>query len=93
MRAINRHADRSTPGSGIAHILVAQLKRRAIALAKHGSEPASLEKASNDGGRPRIDKSVLAIPEVKRAVEGASPLRGEPALVDLRPEAGPRPSS
>ena len=68
VRAINRCANRSTPGSGIAHILVAQLKGRAIALAKHGSEPASPEEtsSSHDAARPRIDKSLLAIPEVKR---------------------------
>ena len=68
VRAINRHANRSTPGSGIAHILVAQLKGRAIALAKHGETSSSSSEAPAEHEAPRkIDKSQLAIPEVKRS--------------------------
>ena len=67
VRAINRHANRSTPGSGIAHVLVAQLKGRAIALAKQGeTSSSSSEPPAAHEAPTKIDKSQLAIPEVKR---------------------------
>ena len=67
VRAINKHTNRSTPRGVIAQNLVAHLKSRAIALAKQGGEPApkGLPQTQN-GSRPKVDKSVLAIPELKR---------------------------
>ena len=67
VRAINKHRSRSTPRGAIAQNLVAQLKSRAIALAKQGGEPAPKDlPRTQNGSRPKVDKSVLAIPEVKR---------------------------
>jgi hypothetical protein len=69
VRAINRTANRSGPRAGIAHILVAQLKGRAIALAKKGNETPSVEvpaSSINGDAATKVDKSRLAISEVKR---------------------------
>ena len=65
VRAINKQTNRSTPRGVIGRNLVAQLKSRAIALAKQSSEPASSD-ASSAESRPKIDKSVLALSEPKR---------------------------
>jgi recombination DNA repair RAD52 pathway protein len=65
MRAINRQTNRSTPRGVIAHNLVAQLKSRAIALAKQNVEPTS-NASQGDQAQPKIDKSILALSEPKR---------------------------
>jgi hypothetical protein len=62
VRTIN--SNRATPRGVIAQNLVAQLKSRAVALAKHGGEPTTA--LSGTEPRPKIDKSVLAISEPKR---------------------------
>ena len=65
VRAINKHSNRSTPRGVIARNLVAQLKSRAIALAKQNAEPTS-DALKGEQTRSKIDKSVLAIAEPKR---------------------------
>jgi hypothetical protein len=60
VRAINKQTNRSAPRGVVAHNLLAHLKGRAIALAKHNGEPTS------NASRSKIDKSALAIGEVKR---------------------------
>jgi hypothetical protein len=65
VRAINRQTDRSTPRGVIAHNLVAQLKNRAIALAKQNAEPTAKGSQSDRTDR-KIDKSVLTLSEPKR---------------------------
>ena len=66
VRTINKNANRSGPRSSIAHVLVAQLKGRAIALAKQGDKPACDEVVHQNTTQPKVDKSFLAIPEIKR---------------------------
>ena len=66
VRAINKHTNRSTPRGVIGQNLVAHLKSRAIALAKQGSQVSETEPQTQSCSRPKVDKSVLAIPEVKR---------------------------
>ena len=66
VRAINKQTNRSTPRGVIARNLVAQLKRRAIALAKQSSEPSVERRSKRQRHRPKIDKSVLALSEPKR---------------------------
>jgi hypothetical protein len=66
VRAINKHANRWGLRSGIAHVLVAQLKGRAIALAKQTDKRAYEEAAHQNAPWTKVDKSDLAIPEVKR---------------------------
>ena len=66
VRAINKQTNRSTPRGVIAQNLVAHLKGRAIALAKQGSQASSLAPDNQNGSRPKVDKSVLAISEPKR---------------------------
>jgi hypothetical protein len=65
VRAINKQRNLSTPRGVIGRNLVAQLKSRAIALAKQSTEQESND-ASSAGSRPKIDKSVLALSEPKR---------------------------
>ena len=65
VRAINKQTNRSTPRGVIAQNLVAHLKSRAIALAKHGSE-LTLHTPQSAEPRQKIDKSVLALSEPKR---------------------------
>jgi hypothetical protein len=64
VRAINKHANRSSARGAIAQNLVAHLKGRAIALAKQSqiSETTRIQNRSHS----KVDKSVLAIPELKR---------------------------
>jgi len=65
VRTINKQTNRSTLRGVIAQNLVAQMKTRAIALAKQGSQ--ALEETSDDKRlRPKVNKSVLAIAEAKR---------------------------
>ena len=67
VRAINKQTNRSTPRGVIAQNLVAHLKGRAIALAKQGSRAIRSNTSDNqNGSRPKVDKSVLAIAEPKR---------------------------
>jgi DNA recombination protein Rad52 len=65
VRAINKRTNRSTPRGVIAQELVAQLKSRAIALAKQNGAPTSKASATAKP-RPKIDKSVLTLSEPKR---------------------------
>ena len=83
MRAINRQTNRSTPRGVIAHNLVAHLKGRAIALAKQGSQASETEPQTQNGSRPKVDKSVLTISEPKR-IRSKEHLRfvaGQPCLI------------
>ena len=83
VRAINKHTNRSTPRGVIAQNLVAHLKSRAIALAKQGSRASETEPQTQNDSRPKVDKSVLAIPELKR-VRSKEHLRfvaGQPCLI------------
>ena len=66
VRAINKHTTRSTPCGVIAQKLVAHMKGRAIALAKQGNQASSLAPHDQNWSRPKVNKSVLAIPEPKR---------------------------
>ena len=67
VRAINKQDNRGGAPSGIAHVLVAQLKGRAIALAKQGEKSSSSSEApAEQEAAPKIDKSQLANPELKR---------------------------
>jgi DNA recombination protein Rad52 len=82
VRDINKRTNRSTPRGVIAQNLVAHLKSRAIALAKQGSEPAP-PALPQTVSRTKVDKSVLAIPELKR-VRSKEHLRfvaGQPSLI------------
>ena len=83
VRAINKQTNRSTPRGVIAQNLVAHLKSRAIALAKQGSQASETAPQIQNGSRPKVDKSVLAIPELKR-VRSKEHLRfvaGQPCLI------------
>ena len=83
VRAINRQTNRSTPRGVIAHDLVAHLKGRAIALAKQGSQASETEPQTQNGSRPKVDKSVLTICEPKR-IRSKEHLRfvaGQPCLI------------
>ena len=66
VRAINKRPNRSTPRGVVAQNLVAHMKGRAIALAKQGSQPSAATSDKQNGSRPKVDKSVLAISEPKR---------------------------
>jgi Rad52/22 family double-strand break repair protein len=66
VRAINKHASHSSARVVIAQNLVAHLKSRAIALAKQGSQASETEPQLQNGPHPKVDKSLLAIPELKR---------------------------
>ena len=66
VRAISKQTNRSTPRGVIAQNLVAHMKGRAIALAKQGSQPSAATSDNQNGSRPKVDKSVLAIAEPKR---------------------------
>jgi Rad52/22 family double-strand break repair protein len=67
VRAINRHARRSGPSAGMGHVLAAHLKGCAIALAKQNSKlPPRDAPSPQDGAHNKVDKSVLAIPEIRR---------------------------
>jgi hypothetical protein len=50
----------------IAQNLVAHLRSRAIALAKQGSQASKMEPQIQNGSYSEVDKSLLAIPELKR---------------------------
>ena len=65
VRAMNKQANRATPRGVVAQNLVAHLKRRAIALAKQNVEPPTSASPSTEL-RPKIDKSALALNELKR---------------------------
>lgn len=65
VRAVNRCANRTGHHSGLGHVLVAQLKGRAIALAKQKDEPPGSASPQN-GARYKVDKSLLTISEPKR---------------------------
>jgi DNA recombination protein Rad52 len=83
VRAINKQANSSTPRGAIGQNLVAHLKRRAIALAKQGSPASETEPQIQNGSHSRVDKSLLAIPELKR-VRSKEHLRfvaGQPCLI------------
>ena len=75
VRAINKQTNRSTPRGVIAQNLVAHMKGRAIALAKQGSQPSAATSDNQNGSRPKVDKSVLAIAEPK-----AYPLQRAPTF-------------
>ena len=64
VRAINRQTNRATSRGVLTQNLVAQMKSRAIALAKRNVEPSS--SASPRAERSKIDKSALALSEPKR---------------------------
>ena len=64
VRTLNRQTSRPSRGV-VAGNLVAQLKSRAIALAKQNAEPTS-DTPKGEQARSRIDKSVLTISEPKR---------------------------
>jgi hypothetical protein len=82
VRAINRRTNRSTPRGVIAQNLVAHVKSRAIALAKQGIEPAPTA-LPQTVSRTKVDKSVLAIPELKRVLskEHLRFVAGQPCLI------------
>jgi Rad52/22 family double-strand break repair protein len=65
VRAVNNQTNRSAPRGVIARKLVTQLKARAIALAKRSNETSPGD-SSNVESRPKIDKSTLALSELKR---------------------------
>jgi hypothetical protein len=64
VRTISKQTNRSTPRGAIAQTLVAHMKARAIALANESQVPAPT--SQNRNGSAKIDKSTLAIPELKR---------------------------
>ena len=66
VRAINKHTNRSSARGVIAQNLVAHLKSRAIALAKQGSQASETAPQNQNGSHLKVDKSLLAIPELKR---------------------------
>jgi recombination DNA repair RAD52 pathway protein len=66
VRAINKHSNRATPKGVIAQNLVAHLKGRAVALAKQGSQASETAPQVQNDSHPKVDKSLLAIPELKR---------------------------
>jgi recombination DNA repair RAD52 pathway protein len=83
VRTINKYTNRSTPRGVIAQNLVAHLKNRAITLAKQGSQASETEPHTQNESRPKVDKNVLAIPELKR-VRSKEHLRfvaGQPCLI------------
>jgi hypothetical protein len=83
VRAINKYTNRSTTRGMIAQNLIAHLKSRAIALAKRGNQVCGTQSPTQNDSRPRVDKSVLAIPELKR-VRSKEHLRfvaGQPCLI------------
>jgi hypothetical protein len=65
VRAVNKQTNRSTPRGVIARNLVTQLKARAIALAKQSNETNPGD-SSSAASRQTIDKSALALTEIKR---------------------------
>jgi hypothetical protein len=65
VRAINKVSNRSTPRGVVAQKLVAHLKSRAIALAKQNVE-STADASPGTELRPKIDKSTLALGELKR---------------------------
>jgi Rad52/22 family double-strand break repair protein len=65
VRAVNKQTYQSTPRGVIARKLVTQLKDRAIALAKQSNETSPSD-SSSAASRPKIDKSALALSEIKR---------------------------
>jgi hypothetical protein len=65
VRAVNKQTNRSTPRGVIVRNLVTQLKACAIALAKQTNE-TSPGASSSVESRPKIDKSALALSELKR---------------------------
>jgi hypothetical protein len=83
VRAINKQSNHSTPRGAIGQNLVAHLKRRAIALAKQGSPAVETAPPMQNSAHLKIDKSLLAIPELKR-VRSKEHLRfvaGQPCLI------------
>ena len=64
VRTINKQTNRSTPRGAIAQNLVAHMKARAIALAKESHSSAAT--SDNRNWSTKVDKSVLAIAELKR---------------------------
>jgi recombination DNA repair RAD52 pathway protein len=66
VRAINKHANRSSGRAVTAQNLVAHLKGRAIALAKQRSQEVETAPQNQNGAHLKVDKSLLAIPELKR---------------------------
>jgi recombination DNA repair RAD52 pathway protein len=83
VRAISKHTSRSLTRGGTAQNLAAHLKGRAIALAKQNSQTPETEPKSQNGSHARVDKSLLAIPELKR-VRSKEHLRfvaGQPCLI------------
>jgi hypothetical protein len=66
VRAINKQTSRSTPRGVIAQNLVAHMKGRAVALAKQNGQAAPQTPVDQNGSRPKVDNSVLAISEPKR---------------------------
>jgi hypothetical protein len=65
VRAINK-ANHSSGRAVIAQNLVAHLKGRAIALAKQSSQAVETAPQIHNGSHVKVDKSLLAIPEIKR---------------------------
>jgi Rad52/22 family double-strand break repair protein len=65
VRAINK-TNRSSARGVIAQNLVAHLRGRAIALARQGSQASEPAPQPQNGSHIKIDKSLLAIPELKR---------------------------
>src|SRR5262245_16965195 len=66
VRAINKQTSRSTPRGVIAQNRVAHRKGPAVALAKQGGPAAPQTPVDQNGSRPKVDNSVLAISEPKR---------------------------
>jgi hypothetical protein len=64
VRAINKVNHSS--GRAIAQNLVAHLKGRAISLARQSSQGVQTPPQIQDSSRVKVDKSLLAIPELKR---------------------------
>jgi hypothetical protein len=83
VRSINKCTNRSTPRGMITQNLVAHLRSRAIALAKQGSQTSATGPQTQNGSLAKVDKSLLAIPELKR-VRSKEHLRfvaGQPCLI------------
>jgi len=88
MRAINRQTNRSTPRGVIAHNLVAQLKSRAIALAKQNVEPTS-NASQGDQAQPKSTKVSSPLASQACSLKGTPPFCRPAAVRYLRSHAGP----
>jgi hypothetical protein len=66
IRVLNRQSNRSTPRVTIGQNLMKHLKSRALALANNSRSESELVRDAYNEDHPKIDKSGLAIPELRR---------------------------